>query len=189
MLLVVEPEHRDALETSPDFATLAKPRRAPTPSCLHRDRRPRSPRRFARSVLTQPASQTVARNPRLGFCRRARRRSPPAADAPRRPAACSRPAPLDQDLASQIESRRLLNPRATTAFRSRSDGSGSSQPESSQVKPSRPNSFAENTPSFLIFTKIPFHHRSFLTVQSFFLILAQNLFESLQISPYTIPKP
>jgi hypothetical protein len=27
VLIVVEPEHRDALETSPDFATLAKPRR------------------------------------------------------------------------------------------------------------------------------------------------------------------
>jgi hypothetical protein len=27
VLLVVEPEHRDTLETSPDFATLAEPRR------------------------------------------------------------------------------------------------------------------------------------------------------------------
>jgi hypothetical protein len=63
VLLVVEPEHRDALETSLDFATLAEPRRAPAPPRLHRDRRPRSPCRFARSGLTQPASQTVARNP------------------------------------------------------------------------------------------------------------------------------
>jgi hypothetical protein len=27
VLIVVEPEHRDALETSPDFATLAEPHR------------------------------------------------------------------------------------------------------------------------------------------------------------------
>jgi hypothetical protein len=32
VLIVVEPEHRDALETSPDFATLAEPcRRAERP--------------------------------------------------------------------------------------------------------------------------------------------------------------
>jgi hypothetical protein len=55
--------------------------------------------------------------------------------------------------------------------------------------PAGPGSFAENTPSFLIFTDISFHLRSFLTVQSFFFILAQILFKPSQISPCTIFKP
>jgi hypothetical protein len=66
------------------------------------------------------------------------------------------------------------------------DRVNSSQP----VKPAAsPGNFAKKSLSFFIFTKIPFHLRSFLTVQSFFFILAQNLFESLQIGPYTFPKP
>jgi hypothetical protein len=65
------------------------------------------------------------------------------------------------------------------------------QPDPSQLgkTPAGPGSFAENTPSFLISTDISFHLRSFITVQSFFFILAQNLFKSLQISPYTFSKP
>jgi hypothetical protein len=81
-----------------------------------------------------------------------------------------------------------LNPHAFTAVRSGSDGSDQPDPGSIPVNPAWFRCFAENTPSFPVFTKIPFHLRSFLTVQSFFFILAQNLFKSLQFSPYTFLK-
>jgi hypothetical protein len=82
-----------------------------------------------------------------------------------------------------------LNPHASTAARSRSNGSRSSQPRVNRSNPADPGVFAKKPLRFPEFTKIPFHLRSFLTVQTFFFILAQNLFKSLQISRYTFPKP
>jgi hypothetical protein len=119
--------------------------------------------------------------------------SPPplVAGRRRRPAhPAARRLPATRAVGSRSDASRCpRRSQAAAAARSGSNGPRSGQPESSQVKPSRPGSFAENTPSFPVFTKIPFHLRSFLTVQSFFFILAQNLFKSLQFSPYTFPKP
>jgi hypothetical protein len=81
-----------------------------------------------------------------------------------RPAARVCSAPLDQDPASLIQPASSLNPQATAAIRSRSNGSGSSQPRVNRSNPDGPSSFAENPPSFPVFTDIPFHLRSFLAV-------------------------
>jgi hypothetical protein len=81
-----------------------------------------------------------------------------------RPAACVCSAPLDQDPASQIQPASSLNPQATAAIRSRSNGSGSSQPRVNRSNPVGPGSFANPPPSFPVFTDIPFHIRSFLAV-------------------------
>jgi hypothetical protein len=93
---------------------------------------------------------------------RCRSRSPPAQR--RRPAACSRLAPSDRDPTPLINPAAPLRPHATTAIRSRSNGSRSSQPESAGQTRRQPWQFCRKAPEFLIFTKIPFHLISFLIV-------------------------
>jgi hypothetical protein len=66
------------------------------------------------------------------------------------------------------------------------DRVNSSQP----VNPTAgPGNFAEKPLSFLYLQKYPSTLDVFLQFSPFFFILAQNLFKSLQISPYTFPKP
>jgi hypothetical protein len=93
VLLVVEPEHRDALETSSDFATLAEPRR-----------RAEHPRRHVSAVTAAldclaASRASRRRNPRLnsctgtldwGFAGELRRPSSPAAAVASPPAAAPR---------------------------------------------------------------------------------------------------
>jgi hypothetical protein len=124
-----------------------------------------------------------------------RRRPPPRVVAGRRRcyvAACQRSRVI-RAVGSRSDGPGLtplpLNPHASTVARSRSNRSRSSQPRVNRPNPAGPGVFAEKTLRFPEFTKIPFHLRSFLKVQTFFFILAHNLFKSLQISPYTFPKP
>jgi hypothetical protein len=113
VLLVVEPEHHDALETSPDFATLAEPR------C--RAERPRRRVSTATAALVCFAASHASRRchprfkPSPGTRARAHRRvPPPLAAGHRRPPPLSarmRPAPPDRDPVHRIQSnrpRRLL---------------------------------------------------------------------------------
>jgi hypothetical protein len=167
VLLVVKTEHRDALETSLDFATLAElSRRAKRP-------RRRVSAETAALVCLAASRAPRRRNPRLNPWPRTldwalagelRRPTSSAATVGRRPAACSHPASLDSDPTRRIESRHHLNLQAIAAIRSRSNGSGLSQLESASQTPAGPGSFAENPPSFLIFADIPFHLRRFPTI-------------------------
>jgi hypothetical protein len=93
---------------------------------------------------------------------RCRSRSPPAQR--RRPAACSRLAPSDRDPTPLINPAAPLRPHATTTVRSRSNGSRSSQLESAGQTRRQPWQFCRKAPEFSLFTKIPFHLMSFLTV-------------------------
>jgi hypothetical protein len=71
---------------------------------------------------------------------------------------------------------RLL--QAAAAVRSGSNGSGSSQLESASQTPAGPGSFAENPPSFLKFTDIPFHLRKFLYSLVLFLCFSPVSFQT-----------
>jgi hypothetical protein len=169
-LLVVVHVLRTVRSSSPEFTAAPNPRR----------RVDRSPRRIS-AVAAAPASLSSSCasrrcNPHLksspGALDRvrrrwpaaARRRPPPSAVALRRAAARTRPAPSDQDPTHLVQPAAPLNPRATTAAGSRSNGSRSSRPGSIPVNPACSRNFARKPLSFLVFTKIPFHLRSFLTV-------------------------
>jgi hypothetical protein len=117
-------------------------------------------------------------------------RSPPSATAARSPPALPRRRPLANVLGHRIEIQRTRSKPAARRLRTtRAIGSGSDasrrphltrtrpqasdldpmdldrvNPESTRSNPAGPGSFVENPPSFLIFTKIPFHLRKFLTV-------------------------
>jgi hypothetical protein len=96
-----------------------------------------------------------------------RRRPPPRAVAGRRrPLATRRQRPrairavgLRSD--APVQSRR---PQATTTVRSRSNGSRSGQPGQLGQTRRQPWRFCRKAPGFSLFTKIPFHRISFLTV-------------------------
>jgi hypothetical protein len=106
---------------------------------------------------------SVLQNPRLGFRRRARRRSPPVAAGLRTPlpAACSRPEPSDLDPTRPAVPAAHKPPQPPDL-----DPTGPDlvNPSQARSNPRRPDSFTENPPSFPEFTDIPFHLRRFLTV-------------------------
>jgi hypothetical protein len=131
---------------------------------------PRSP------STSSPASRAAARR------RRPPRLSPPAVARP-----------LARDLGRRIKIQRPC-PIPPPRKRHQSldpDPMDLNQPDRSQLgqTPAGPGSFAEKPLCFPEFTDIPFHLISFLTVQSFFFILAQILFKPSQFSPYTFFKP
>jgi hypothetical protein len=107
-----------------------------------------------------PWPETLDQGPR----RRVRRRPPPLAAAglcSPPPAACSCPRPPDRDPMDRSKPRR---PQTAAAARSRSNGSRSTRPGQLGQTHRQPWQFCRKAPEFLIFTKIPFHLRSFLTV-------------------------
>jgi hypothetical protein len=145
----------------------APPRGSSSPLLLRRPHRPSWFPRRPRCVLVQLVheAEPPQLNPVCSAAARRRALSPAAVVATSPPASARmRFAPPDRDPAGQIESCHHLNPQATATIRSRSNGSGSSQLESASQTPAGPGSFAENPPSFLIFTRIPFHLRKFPAV-------------------------
>jgi hypothetical protein len=112
VLLAVELEHRDALETSPDFAALAEPRRRAERPC-HRVSAEiaaldcfafsRAPRR--RNPRLNPWPETLDWGPAGELCRPAPPQSLATGFAPP-PLACKSPWPPDRDPTRQIYSSR-----------------------------------------------------------------------------------
>jgi hypothetical protein len=162
-LLVVDPVLHTARSRSPEFA--AAPSRAAAWSVVAVAPLPSAPPQLVSpsSALRRGTACARGRAPQLNpVCSAAARRrasspatavamslpasarmrpAPPDRDPAdqiqsRRPAACSRPTPLDSDPTRRIESRHHLNPQATAAIRSRSNGS--SQLESARQTPPAP---------------------------------------------------
>jgi hypothetical protein len=141
-------------------------------------RRVDRPRRRISAANVGPASFACSRascrcrpraNPSPGTLHWVRRRAPPPLRrrAPPSPAGRRRFGRLRKILAVGLKSDAPDQPRcpqATAAIRSRSNGSGSSQLESAGQPYRWPWQFCRKAPEFPIFTKIPFHLRSFLTV-------------------------
>jgi hypothetical protein len=122
--LVVELVHPDALETSPEPATRSAvstsriTAAAVASSCFASSRAscrcfPHTEPRPETLVWVSPVSSAAA------YCR-----PPPSRVAPRRPAACSRPRPLDLDLTRRIQT---TAPQTPSTVGSRSNGSRSGQ--------------------------------------------------------------
>jgi hypothetical protein len=106
VLIVVEPEHRDALETSPDFATLAEPCR--------RAERPRRRVSVAIAALDCLAASRGLRkrNPRLNLWPETWIRVPPASFAALRRRSRSPPALPRRRLLARVLDRRIEIRRA-----------------------------------------------------------------------------
>jgi hypothetical protein len=114
----------------------------------------------------------------------AHRRRPPPTPRHRQRSCAIRAVGLRSD--APVQSRR---PQATIALGSRSIGSRSGQNLVNRSNPAGPAVLRKIPQVFRNSQIYPSTLEVFLQISPFFFILAQNLFKSLQISPYTFPKP
>jgi hypothetical protein len=147
-----------------------KPRRRRHPPLRRNPTATDTPTRFACSHVSRgypqcppPCPETLDWGP-AGELRRPAPPQPLATCFAPPPAARTHLAPSDQDPTHLVQPAAPLNPHASTATGSRSNGSRSSRPGSIPVNPACSRNFARKPLSFLVFTKIPFHHRGFFTV-------------------------